>query len=63
MAYVRMLQGQSGPCPHGWHFSLQADPAAPVAPSNGPHWRLLKQVILQTLRPQQGLLVVPYLVG
>lgn len=41
----------------------RADPAAPVAPSNGPHWRLLKQVILQTLRPQQGLLVVPYLVG
>ncbi|KAL4436962.1 hypothetical protein ABPG75_004101 [Micractinium tetrahymenae] len=49
------------------HVTLQprgrTDPAAPVAPSRGPHWRLLKQVILQTLRPQEGLLVVPYLVG
>lgn len=42
---------------------LQSDPAAPVAPSRGPHWRLLKQVILETLRPERGLLVVPYLVG
>lgn len=44
--------------------SCQAERASPVAPSNGPHYHLLRQVILETLQPEgQGLRVAPYLVS
>lgn len=36
-------------------------PAPPVAPASGPHWNLIKQTILETVRPEQGLVVTPYL--
>lgn len=37
---------------------------APVSPAAGPHWQLLKQAILETLRPEgQGLNVVPILLA
>lgn len=29
----------------------------------GPHFQLVRTAILETLRPEQGLVVVPYLVG
>jgi hypothetical protein len=41
----------------------QAEPASPVAPANGPHWDLLRQAILETLQPEGGLRVAPYLVS
>jgi hypothetical protein len=41
---------------------VQAVPATPVAPASGPHWQLIKQAILETLQPDGGLRVAPYLV-
>ena len=40
---------------------MQALSAPPVAPARGPQWSLIKQTILETLRPEQGLVVAPYM--
>lgn len=45
------------------HRRDRAFSPAPVAPSSGKHWQLVKQAILETLTPPKGLIVVPYLVN
>ncbi|PRW33795.1 Zn-dependent [Chlorella sorokiniana] len=51
----------------GAHVSLcqlgTALSAPPVAAASGPQWNLLKQTILETLRPEQGLVVAPYMLS
>lgn len=34
-----------------------------MAPASGPQWNLIKTTILETLRPEQGLVVAPYMLG